>query len=122
MKIVVLIARLLVGVLFLVFGANGFLNFIPTPPMEGVAGAFIVALVNSHYIYLVAGVQVIAGVLLLSNQFVPLAVAMLAPMMANILAYHLTMQIMGLPMAAITTLLWAILAWQYRAYFAPLFT
>ena len=121
MKIVTVIARILLGLVFFVFGLNGFVGFIPTPPLPGTAGAFIGAMASSHYLYLVAGVQLIAGVLLLTNQFVPLAVAMLAPMLANILAYHLTMQMEGLPMALITALLWAVLAWRYRAHFGALF-
>ena len=117
MKIVTLIARILLGVTFFVFGLNGFVGFIPTPPLPATAGAFIGAMASSHYLYLVAGVQLIAGVLLLTNQFVPLALAMLA----NILAYHLTMQMEGLPLALITTLLWAAPVWRYRAHFTALF-
>ena len=96
MKVLVLIARLLLGLVFLVFGLNGFLHFIPSPPMEGTMAAFIGAIVSSHYGYLIFGVQVIAGVLLLSGQFVPLAIAMLAPMLANIITFHLTMETAGL--------------------------
>jgi len=89
--------------------------------MTGTAGAFVGALIGSHYIYLVSGTQVIAGALLLINRFVPLALALLAPVLANILAYHLTMQLEGLPLALITTILWAILMWRYRAHFTSLF-
>jgi putative oxidoreductase len=121
MKIVNVIARILLGLIFLVFGLNGFLNFFPTPPLAGVAGAFIGALISSHYVYLVCGVQLIAGVLLLINRFVPLALAMLAPVIANILAYHLTMQLSGLPLALFTTILWMLLMWRFRAYFTSLF-
>jgi uncharacterized membrane protein YphA (DoxX/SURF4 family) len=121
MKIVAVIARILLGLIFFVFGLNGFLNFIPAPPMTGTAGAFVGALIGSHYIYLVSGTQVIAGALLLINRFVPLALALLAPVLANILAYHLTMQLEGLPLALITTILWAILMWRYRAHFTSLF-
>jgi putative oxidoreductase len=121
MKIVAVIARILLGLIFVVFGLNGFLNFIPAPPMAGVSGAFIGALVTSHYLYLVCGVQLVAGVLLLINRFVPLALALLAPIIANILAYHLTMQLAGMPLALFTTILWMLLMWRFRAYFAPLF-
>ena len=121
MKIVAVIARILLGVIFFVFGLNGFLNFIPVPPMTGTAGAFVGALISSHYVYLMSGTQLIAGVLLLSNQFVPLALAMLAPVLANILMYHATMQPSGFPLAIFTTLLWAILAWRFRGYFTSLF-
>jgi uncharacterized membrane protein YphA (DoxX/SURF4 family) len=121
MKIVTIIVRVLLGLIFFVFGLNAFVGFLPMPPLTGTAGAFIGALFSSHYLYLVGGVQLIAGVLLLVNRFVPLALAMLAPMLANIIAYHLTMQMEGWPLAAITTVLWAILAWRYRAHFAGLF-
>jgi len=89
--------------------------------MTGTAGAFIGALISSHYVWLVSGTQLIAGVLLLSNQFVPLALAMLAPVLANILMYHATMQPSGFQLAIFTTLLWAILAWKFRGYFTSLF-
>jgi hypothetical protein len=97
------------------------MGFIPMPPLTGTAGAFIGALFSSHYLYLVSGVQLIAGVLLLLNRFVPLALAMLAPMLANIIAYHVTMQMEGWPLAVFTIILWAIVVWRYRAHFASLF-
>jgi putative oxidoreductase len=121
MKIVGVIARILLGLIFFVFGLNGFLSFIPTPPMTGAAGAFIGSLFASHYLYLICGVQLMAGVLLLINRFVPLALALLAPIIANIITYHVTMQFTGLPLALFTTILWMILMWRFRAYFAPLF-
>jgi len=121
MKIVTVIARILLGLVFFVFGLNGFVGFFPMPPLAGVAGAFIGALVSSHYLYLVSGVQLVAGVLLLVNRFVPLALALLAPVLANILAYHLTMQLSGLPLALLTTILWAILVWRYRSHFTSVF-
>ena len=121
MKIFVVVVRILLGLIFFVFGLNGFLNFIPAPPMAGTAGAFIGALISSHYVWLVSGTQLVAGVLLLINRFVPLALAMLAPMIANILAYHATMQPSGFPLAIFTTLLWVIVVWRYRAHFTSLF-
>jgi putative oxidoreductase len=121
MKIVAVVARILLGLIFFVFGLNGFLHFLPMPPLAGVAGAFLGALISSHYVYLVCGVQLAAGVLLLINQFIPLALALLAPVIANILTYHLTMQLEGWPLALITTILWMILMWRYRAHFTSLF-
>jgi putative oxidoreductase len=121
MKIVAVIVRILLGLVFFVFGLNGFVGFIPMPPLEGVAGAFIGALFTSHYLYLISGVQLIAGVLLLINRFVPLALAMLAPVLANILTYHATMQPSGFPLAILTMILWMILVWRYRAHFMSLF-
>lgn len=107
--------------MFVIFGLNGFLNFMPAPPLAGVAGAFLGALISSHYVYLVCAVQLVSGVLLLINQFVPLALALLAPVMANIIASHVTMQGSGAQLAILATILWTVLAWRFRAYFAPLF-
>ena len=121
MRIVTVVARVLLGVIFFVFGLNGFLNFIPAPPMAGTAGAFIGALISSHYVWLVSGTQVIAGVLLLLNRFVPLALAILAPVIANILVYHITMQPTGSQVAIVVAILWIFLVWRYRAHFTSLF-
>lgn len=87
MKIVALIARILLGLIFFVFGLNGFLHFIPATLPSGTAGQFLVALKASHYAYLVFAVQLIAGVLLLVNRFVPLAVVLLGAELANILVF-----------------------------------
>jgi putative oxidoreductase len=121
MKILTAIARILLGLGFTVFGLNGFLAFIPAPPIPGTAGVFVGVLMSSHYIYLVAGTQLVSGVLLLLNRFVPLALALLAPMLVNILAFHLTMQPAGLPPGIVCTALWAFLAIRYRSYFASVF-
>lgn len=121
MRIVTLVARILLGLMFVVFGLNGFLNFIPATPPSGVAGSFLGALISSHYLYLVCAVQLIAGVLLLIDRFVPLALVLLASVIANIIAYHVTMQPSGAQLAVLATLLWIVLAWRFRACFAPLF-
>ena len=122
MKIVVIIARVLLGLMFVFFGLNGFLNFLPAPPLTGVSGAFLGALTTSHYVYLVCAVQLLGGLLLLVGQFLPLGLALLAPVIANIVTYHLTMDKGGSQLAILATILWAFLAWKFRAYFAPLFT
>lgn len=120
MKIVAIIARILLGLMFFVFGLNGFLHFIPSPPIPGLAGQFLGALIQSHYVYLVSGTQFVASLLLLADKFVPLALALLAPVLVNILVFHLTMQPSGLPPGLFATILWFILAWKFRASFAPL--
>ncbi len=119
MKIVVLVARILLGAIFLVFGLNGFFQFIPAPPLSGLAGEFTHALLASRYVYLVSGVQVIAGFLLLANQFVPLALVLLGPVIVNIIVFHLSMQPSGLPPGLVVMVLWLILAYRYRALFLP---
>jgi uncharacterized membrane protein YphA (DoxX/SURF4 family) len=120
MKIVSIVARILLGLMFFVFGLNGFLNFMHAPLPPGLAGTFLSTLVASHFVYFVAGVQVIAGALLLVNRFVPLALALLAPVLYNILVFHITMQPSGLPPGFVASILWLILVWRLRAYFAPL--
>jgi putative oxidoreductase len=122
MKITVTIARILLGIIFLVFGLNGFLNFLPSPPLTGFVKDFIGSMVGSHYALGVFVVQVIGGILLLTGQFVPLALAILGPVVYNILLFHITMDPSGLPLAFITTLLWVIVFWWHRAAFAPLFS
>jgi uncharacterized membrane protein YphA (DoxX/SURF4 family) len=119
MKIVALIARILLGAIFLVFGLNGFFHFIPAPPLPGLAGEFTHALLASGYVYLVSGVQVIAGFLLLANQFVPLALVLLGPVIVNIIVFHLSMQPSGLPPGLVVMVLWLILAYRCRALFLP---
>src|SRR5580704_10941793 len=91
MKTASTVARYLAGVIFLVFGLNGFLHFIPLPPPSGVAGQFMGALFVSHYLTLIFALQVIGAVLLLANRYVPLAVAILAPVIVNILSFHALM-------------------------------
>jgi len=115
------IARYLTGVIFLVMGLNGFLNFIPLPPPVGIAGQFMGVLYVSHYLWVIFGFQVIAGVLLLVNRYVPLAVAVLAPVIVNILSFHALMAPSGLPLALLVAVLWAVIFVDVRPAFAGLF-
>src|SRR5438270_12684473 len=85
------IARYLAGVIFLVFGLNGFLNFIPLPPPGGIAVQFMGALFASHYLWVIFALQIIAAILLLVNRYLPMAVNDLAPVIASILAFHVLM-------------------------------
>ncbi len=121
MKIAVVIARILLGLIFFVFGLNGFVHFIPSPPLSGNVATFMGVLLASHYYVLISGVQVIAGVLLLTNQYVPLALVALAAVLANILTFHITMRPAGLPIALVATALWFVVALPLRSHFAPLF-
>jgi hypothetical protein len=107
--------------MFTVLGLNGFLHFIPAPHMEGLVGEFLTTLVQSHFYVLIFGTQLLAGVLLLTNQYVPFAIVLLGAVLANILTFHITMQPAGLPMALFATLLWVLTAWPLRATFAPIF-
>jgi putative oxidoreductase len=121
MRIISAIARYLAGVVFLVFGLNGFLHFIPLPPPSGVAGQFMGALFVSHYLTLIFGLQVIAAVLLLANRYVPLALAVLAPVIVNILCFHALMAPSGLPLAIVVAVLWVLIFVDVRPAFAGLF-
>jgi putative oxidoreductase len=121
MKTASTVARYLAGVIFLVFGLNGFLHFIPLPPPSGVAGQFMGALFVSHYLTLIFALQVIGAVLLLANRYVPLALTILAPVIVNILSFHALMAPSGLPLALFVTVLWALVFVYVRSAFAPLF-
>jgi uncharacterized membrane protein YphA (DoxX/SURF4 family) len=122
MRIVTLIARILLGLMFIVFGLNGFLNFLNMGPMPtGLAGQFIGALVQSHYFWVVAALQVIGGVLLLVNRYVPLGLVLLGPVIVNILLYHIFMNPAGMAMAIVVTVLWFIVFYDRRQYFSGIF-
>lgn len=122
MRILILLARLLLGLLFLVFGLNAFLNFLNMGPMPtGLAGQFMGALYMSHYIWVVAALQVIGGLLLLVGRYVPLALVLLGPVIVNILLYHLFLSLAGIPLAIVATILWFIVFSAYRQYFAGIF-
>jgi hypothetical protein len=121
MKIASLIAQYLAGVIFLVMGLNGFLHFIPLPPPTGTAAQFMGALYVSHYLWVIFAFQVVAGVLLLLNRYVALAVALLAPVIVNILTFHVLMAPSGLPMALFVAVLWAVIFINVRPAFSGLF-
>jgi hypothetical protein len=122
MKIVTTIARYLLGLMFLVFGLNMLIPFIPMGPMPtGLAGQFTVALFAAHYFYVVGTVMVISAVLLLLNRFVGLGLTLLGPVLFNILTFHALMNPSGIGMGAFATLLWALVAWQHRTVFERLF-
>jgi len=119
-----IILRSLLGLLFFVFGLNGFLRFMPTPPLPEPAQKFAGALAASGYMFqLTSGTQVVAGAMLLLGVAVPLALTLLAPIIVNILFFHvfLSPAPSAIMPGLIAAIIEAILAWQYRAAFAPLF-
>jgi putative oxidoreductase len=122
MRITALIARILLGLIFFVFGLNGFLHFFPMGPMPtGLAGQYITVMMQSHYLYFVAAVQVVGGALLLIGRYIPLGLTLLGPVIVNIIIYHLLMDLKGIPMAIIVTILWAIVFYRNRQYFSGVF-
>lgn len=121
MKIVHPIARILLGLVFLVIGLNGFLWFMKAPPLTGAAAEWQSAIVTSHFIWFTSGAQVIAGCLLLINRYVVFAIFVLAAILANIIVYHITIMPQTIGLAIVTLAIWFVVAWPLRAYFAPLF-
>ena len=114
------IARILMGLAFLIFGLNGFFQFIPQPkpPMPEGASAFAGAMMKTGYLFqLVMGTQLLVGILLLLNRFVPLALVLIMPILVNIIAFHIFLQPAGLPPGAILMALELYLAWAYRGYY-----
>ena len=118
MKTASTISRYLLGVIFVVFGLNGFLNFIPTPPLSGVVGQFVGALFVSHYLIAIMSIQLVGGILLFINRFVPLGLTLLGPVIVNILFFHVFMDPSGLPRAAVVIILWFLAAYNVRSVFA----
>ncbi len=120
MKILTLIARSLLGLVFVVYGLNAFLQFIHMPPPQGMAGDFMKALFASHYFYVVAVLQIAGGAICLLGRFVPLGLTLLGPVIVNILLFHIFLEPSGLPLAVVVGALALFLLWAYRPAFSGL--
>jgi uncharacterized membrane protein YphA (DoxX/SURF4 family) len=121
--ILTIIVRLLLGLMFFIFGLNGFLNFIPQPkePMPVGAVAFATAMMNTHYMMpLVMGTQLFVGIFLLSNLFVPLALALITPIIVGILTFHAFLAPGGIVPGIVVAVMQLYLAWAYRGSFRPM--
>lgn len=122
MKIAATIARYLLGVIFVFFGSNLLFHFLPNPPIPpSPLASFTSALAESHFILVVGFFQVVPGILLLVNRYVPLALTILAAMIVNIDLTHILMAPSGLPLAAVITILWFLAFYRVRSAFYPLF-
>ena len=121
MKITVLIARNLLGLMFVVFGLNGFLHFLKPPPSTGLAQQFGMALGMAHYWEPVFALQLLGGLILLSNRYVPLGLVLLGPVIVNILLYHILMDPKGIPPGLVAFLLWLVVFYSVRSAFAGIF-
>jgi putative oxidoreductase len=122
MKIASLIARYLLGLIFFVFGLNGFLHFIPQPPMPPGPGAdFATALFVSRYLVVVLLLEIIPAILLFANRYVPLALVLLGPVIVNIFLFHAFMAPSGLPLALVVVVLWLLVAASVRSAFTGIF-
>ncbi|HEY5080199.1 MAG TPA: DoxX family protein [Opitutaceae bacterium] len=116
MKIAALVCRILLGLTFLVFGLNGLFPFIPQGPMPtGPAGQFLGVLISTHYIVVPSAVMVVTGALFLVNRFVPLALVLIAPVIVNILVFHLCMNPGGIVPGTLVTLFWFVVALRERS-------
>jgi uncharacterized membrane protein YphA (DoxX/SURF4 family) len=114
-------ARLLLGLVFTTFGLNFFLHFLPTPPPPPKALAAVMGLMaNGYLMQLAHATEVVAGVLLLTGFFVPLALTLLAPVIVNIVAFHALLAPSGLGLGLLVLVLEIGLGWAYRAAFAPM--
>ncbi len=121
MKIASMVARYLLGLIFLIFGSNGFLHFIPMPPPPGVAGQYMGALFVSHLLVVIFLVQLLGGILLLAGRYVSLGLVLLGPVIVNIVLFHAFMAPSGLPMATLVVILWLLTAWSVREHLAGIF-
>jgi len=121
MKIATIIARVLLGLIFVVFGSNAFLHFLPMPPLpKGVTGEYLHAFFASGYVYAIGGLQVIGGLLLLIGRFIPLGLTILGAMIVNIWLFHILMAPEGFGPAIVVTVLELFLVYRYRDAFASI--
>lgn len=120
MKIAATISRILLGLIFLVFGFNVYLRFIHMPPPTGNAAVFTRALFDSGYMHVVADFQIVGGILLLIGRFVPLGLTLVGPVIVNIMLFHIFMAPSGLPLAILVSILSLIVLAYYRQNFAGL--
>ncbi len=121
MRIASLIARYLLGIIFLVFGANGFLHFIPMPPPTGLAGQYMGALFVSHFLVVVFLLELIPAILLLAGRYVALALVLLGPVIVNIFLFHAFLAPSGLPLAVVVVVLWLLVFAGVRSAFNGIF-
>ena len=124
MKILATISRYLLALIFLVFGMNGFLHFIPQPPPSSeLAQQYFTVMFTSHYLVFVFALQLIAGVMFLFRRTVPLALTIAGPLIVNILLFHALMDPSGIVPGLVVTALWFVIYWQFRAaFFGIVFT
>jgi putative oxidoreductase len=121
MKIATIIARILLGLIFVVFGSNAFFHFLPMPPLpQNLAGEYLHAFFASGYVYVIGGLQLIGGLLVLIGRFVPLGLTILGAIIVNIWLFHLLMAPEGIPPAIVVTVLELFLLWRYRDAFVGL--
>lgn len=120
MKIITTVSRILLGLIFVVFGSNAFLHFLNPPPPQGLAGDFVKVLFVSHYFYAVAVLQITGGLLCLAGRFVPLGLTLLGPVIVNILLFHIFIEPGGALPAVVVSVLALVVLIGNRSAFAGL--
>jgi hypothetical protein len=122
MKVVVLIARILLGLIFVFFGANLMFQFLPNPPMPpGPLKDFTTVLAVTHYAVVVGFFQFLGGFLLLINRYVAVGLIILAAELVNILTTHILVMHGGFPIPILVVLLWLLVFWRHRSAFSGIF-
>jgi len=121
MKIATIVAQVLLVIEFVVFGSNPFLHFLPATLPPGLGGQFLSILFESKYVLFVGAVQVIGGALLIVNRYVPLALALLGPVLFNILLFHGLLSHAGWQPGVVSAILWVFLMFRYQKNFAGIF-
>ena len=122
MKTAATVARYLLGIGFVVFGANAFFNFMPPPELPEDGGKFLGLMFASGYFNWVAMLKIAGGLMLLLGRFVPLGLTLLGPILVNILLFHISFDRAGIGMGALFTILWFVVFWHHRAAFRALWT
>lgn len=121
-SVVTLVARILLGLVLLIFGANKFFNFMPAPPLEGAAGDFMMALIGSGYLFkFIALTEMISGFLLIINKWTGFALILASVIIVNILAFHIFLAPAGIGLGAIMAILAILLYYTNWKKFSPLF-
>lgn len=122
MKTVIIVCRILLGGMFFVFGLNAFFSFIPTPPMQGMAGNFVGALVQSGYFFpFLKSLETLGGLLILLGLFMPATLVVMFPITFNIMLFHVFLGLDGLPVSILLIVAHFILLYGYRDYYKGLF-
>ena len=122
MKIASTIARYLIALIFIIFGLNGFLHFLPQkPPESEMVEQYVTVMLASHYLTFVFALQLTAGALFLFRRTVPLALIIAGPLIVNILLFHMLMDPGGIVPGLVVTALWFVIYWQFRAAFYGIF-
>ena len=122
MKIAVVIARVLLGLIFVVFGLNIYFNFIPSPPMSGDVGTLMGLMFKHGWFTFYGLLYIVGGLLLLIGRFVPIGLVLLGPIIVNVLLFHLTFNPSGIGPGLLVTVLEIFLIYAYREHFKALFT